>query len=59
MKHDFHDFVIAPLQLPDNASLQGLSAVKEINPLYAALKEWKDEVANDLLESVFSEYFSE
>jgi len=43
-----------PVQLPDTASLQGLSAAKEINPLYAALKEWKDEVANDLLESVFN-----
>jgi len=42
-----------PIQLLDAVSPQCLSTAQEIHPLYAALKEWKDEVANDLLESFF------
>jgi len=36
----------------NSTSSRGVLAVKDLNPLYATLKEWKDEVATDLLDSV-------
>jgi len=36
----------------NSTSSRGVLTVKDLNPLYATLKEWKDEVATDLLDSV-------